>query len=210
MRYLDMLPDLVYSYSHNEHRSIGRQPALVNSENEDEVFHTLYHNVLDNVQLVKLGCFRFICCIVVVMSGTHFYLKLPSNASLDAFPDNKTTSYHVKLLQSIDLEGNWEVGLYSISYPNTWYTLQDSFDTHMYYADRSGLFLTTILDNGYYSSMEGLIKATNTAIAKNVNDNIVLTYNSVTGKVEVKLQNGYQLGLDYQSCLDLEERIRRS
>ena len=48
-----MLPDLVYSYNHSEHRNIGRQPALVNSENEDEVFHTLYHNILDNVQPVK-------------------------------------------------------------------------------------------------------------------------------------------------------------
>ena len=53
MRYLDVLPDLVYSCNHSEHRSIGRQPALVNSENEDEVFHALYHNVLDNVQPVK-------------------------------------------------------------------------------------------------------------------------------------------------------------
>ena len=53
MRYLDMLPDLVYFYNHSEHRSIGRQPALVNSENEDEVFHALYHNVFDNVQPVK-------------------------------------------------------------------------------------------------------------------------------------------------------------
>ena len=43
--------------------------------------------------------------------------------------------------------------------------------------------------------MEGLIKATNTALAKDVNDNIVLTYSSVTGKVTVKLKNGYQLGL---------------
>ena len=40
------------------------------------------------------------------MSGTHFYLTLPSNASLDVFPDNKTTSYGGKLPQSIDLEGN--------------------------------------------------------------------------------------------------------
>ena len=53
------------------------------------------------------------------MSGTHFYLTLPSNSSLAIFPDNKTTSYRVKLPQTIDLEGNWEVGLYSVSYPNT-------------------------------------------------------------------------------------------
>ena len=31
----------------------------------------------------------------------------------------------------------WEVGLYSISYPNTWYTIQNSTkDTHVYYKDR--------------------------------------------------------------------------
>ena len=82
--------------------------------------------------------------------------------------------------------------LYSISYPNTWYTLQDSFDTHMYYGESERF----VSDHhcGYYSSMEGLIKATSTALAKDVNDNIVLKYNSVTGKATVKLKNGYQLG----------------
>ena len=49
------------------------------------------------------------------MSGPHFYLTLPSNASLDVFPDNKTTEYHVQLPQSIDLEGDWETGVYSIN-----------------------------------------------------------------------------------------------
>ena len=43
----------------------------------------------------------------------------------DIFPDNKTTSYRVKLPHTINLNGEWEVGLYSISYPNTWYTLRD-------------------------------------------------------------------------------------
>ena len=82
------------------------------------------------------------------MSGTHFYLTLPSNASSDVFPDNKTTSYRVKLPQTIDLEGNWEVGLYSISYPNTWYTLQKGFDTHVYYGDPTGIFLAAPVDYG--------------------------------------------------------------
>jgi hypothetical protein len=61
------------------------------------------------------------------MSGTHFfYLTLPSNASLNVFANNKTSGYRVKLVpQSVELDGNWEVGLYSISYPNTWYTLRD-------------------------------------------------------------------------------------
>ena len=83
------------------------------------------------------------------MSGTHFYLTLPSNSSLGVFPDNKTTSYRVKLRQTIDLEGNWEVGLYSVSYPNTWYTLQDGSDMHIFYMDTSGVFQQVIIDYGY-------------------------------------------------------------
>ena len=59
----------------------------------------------------------------IVMSRTHFYLMLPSNALLDVFPDNKTTGYHIQSPQNIDLEVEWEVGLYSVTYPNTWYTL---------------------------------------------------------------------------------------
>ncbi len=34
----------------------------------------------------------------LMMSGTHFYLPLPSNASMDICPDNKTTEYRVSLL----------------------------------------------------------------------------------------------------------------
>ena len=139
-----------------------------------------------------MSCFLFICCGIVVMSGTHFYLTLPSNASLNEFPNNKTTSYRVKLPQSIDLEGVWEVGLYSISYPNTWYTLQKGVDTHLFYGDGTGLFQQAIMDYGYYQSMPELIKAANKALSRNVSDNIKLTYNALTGKVTVQIKNGFQ------------------
>ncbi len=127
------------------------------------------------------------------MNGTHFYLTLPSNASLDIFPDNKTTSYRVKLPQNIDLEGSWEVGLYSISYPNTWYMWQNTFDTHAYFADRSGIFSTMYVSYGYYETVQNLIKAMNKELVRVVNDNIKLTYNALTGKVTVQLKNGYQI-----------------
>ena len=121
------------------------------------------------------------------MGGTHFYLTLPNNSSLGDFPDNKTTSYRVKLPQTIDLERNWEGGLYSVSYPNTWYTLQDGSDTHIFYADKSGVFKQAIIDYGYYHSMQDLVKVVNKALAKNVNDNIKLTYNAVNRKATAQL-----------------------
>ena len=42
MRYIDTLPDLVYSYNHTVHRSIKKKPADVTVENEKQVWHTLY------------------------------------------------------------------------------------------------------------------------------------------------------------------------
>ena len=129
------------------------------------------------------------------MSGTHFYLTLPSNASLDIFPNNKTSSYRVKLPQNIDLEGNWEVGVYSIAYPNTWYTLQNG-NNHIYFDDnKSGLFSAVYIDYGHYQVIQDLIKATNKTLAKNVSDNIKLTVNALTGKVTVHIKSGYKLVL---------------
>ena len=59
MRYIDMLPDLVYSYNHSVHRSIKtKKPVDVTVENEKKVWHTLYgdHYVAKNVKYkFKIG-----------------------------------------------------------------------------------------------------------------------------------------------------------
>ena len=124
-----------------------------------------------------------------MMSRTHFYITLPSNASMDIFPDNKTTEYHVSLPKNIELDGDWEVGLHSISYPNSWYTLQDTVqDTHLYWADPSGFWFAAVVDYGYYGTIEDLIEAVNKTLAKRAgSNNIVVSYNTVTGKTNVKL-----------------------
>ena len=57
------------------------------------------------------------------------------------------------------------------------------------------MFQQAIIDYGYYQSMQDLVKAANKALARNVNDNIKLTYNTLNGKVTVQLKKGYQLGL---------------
>ena len=45
------------------------------------------------------------------MEVTQFYLHLPSNASLNKFPNNTLTEYRVCLPQTITLSGDWEVAL---------------------------------------------------------------------------------------------------
>ena len=53
MRYIDMLPDLMYSYNYSVHQSIKTEPSLVTSKNENKVWHTLYDNDVHNMQPVK-------------------------------------------------------------------------------------------------------------------------------------------------------------
>ena len=66
-------------------------------------------------------------------------LHLLSNASLSVFLENTTASFRGKLPQSVDLSGDWEVELYSITYPRTWYNLQDG-NNHIYYSDDGYIF----------------------------------------------------------------------
>lgn len=48
-------------------------------------------------------------------SEDHFYLTLPTSASMDLYPDNKISDYTTELVDSINLERNaYEVGLCEI------------------------------------------------------------------------------------------------
>ena len=53
---------------------------------------------------------------------SEFYVTLPSNSSVEYFPDNKTLNFVTKLSRTLQLDGEWEVGLAEIDYPHTWYT----------------------------------------------------------------------------------------
>jgi len=51
--------------------------------------------------------------------SNHFHLTLPSNSSMDIFPNNTTAQYVTKLLKHIELNGDWRVSLKEISIPRT-------------------------------------------------------------------------------------------
>ena len=75
------------------------------------------------------------------------------------------------------------MGLYSISHPNTWYTLQNG-NNHIFYDDNKNCFFSWMkIDHGYGQEIQDLIRATNEALAKNVSDNNKFTVNTLTGNV---------------------------
>lgn len=59
------------------------------------------------------------------MSEGGFYLTLPCNASLAVYPENTISSYRTMLARTINLKGQWEVGLIEFEYPISWYTFPE-------------------------------------------------------------------------------------
>lgn len=55
----------------------------------------------------------------------QFYTVLPSNSNLEAFPDNSTSCFTVKLPHEIRVRGRWEVGLSEIHFPHTFLHLSE-------------------------------------------------------------------------------------
>ena len=50
LRYVEILPELMYSYNHTHHRSIKTKPALVNIDNQKDVWKTLYGSPLSKTK----------------------------------------------------------------------------------------------------------------------------------------------------------------
>ena len=50
---------------------------------------------------------------------TNFYMTLPSNSSMNYYPENTVTKYKTHLAQPVSLEGDWEVGLFEFEYHRT-------------------------------------------------------------------------------------------
>ena len=50
---------------------------------------------------------------------SRFYVTLPSNSSIEYYPDNTVARYTTKLANKIEVAGDWEVGLAEISMPST-------------------------------------------------------------------------------------------
>lgn len=55
------------------------------------------------------------------MMGKSFYITLPSNGSMNVFPDNTVTEFRNRLPRPLHLDGEWEVGLIEFTYPYSWY-----------------------------------------------------------------------------------------
>ena len=91
------------------------------------------------------------------------FLVLPSNSSIEVFPDNKTSDFKVQLPKSVSLEGSWECGLAEIQYPRSWYTMPQTLD-HWVQCRQGNVEAMGFLLLGYYQDPRDVIDQLNRAL----------------------------------------------
>ena len=127
------------------------------------------------------------------MEVAKFYLHLPSNSSLDKFPNNTLTEYRVCLPQTISLTRDWEVALTEIHYPHSWNNVQGNFQDRIYLRDQEldGMWEPLIVPPGHYSSVADLITKINEVVDEDdrFKDELQLSFETLNRKVTVHLQN---------------------
>ena len=88
---------------------------------------------------------------------SRFYVTLPSNSSIDCYPDNSVARFTTCV---IELEGDWEVSLTEISFPSD---VENMSDGHCYYTmyveDR--FFHKITLDSKHYATIRDLVREMN-------------------------------------------------
>ena len=110
---------------------------------------------------------------------SQFYLTLPSNSFLanqsgaEEQPTLQLLSkFRVQLPQKIRLEGDWEVALSEVMYPNSWFNINKGDGlVQIIYKDTAETELSCDIFSNKYSSPEQLVQTLNfnidTALAVN-------------------------------------------
>ena len=120
---------------------------------------------------------------------SEFYVTLPSNSSMQYFPDNKTLNFVTKLSRTLQLDGKWEVGLVEIVYPHTWYNIRKGQNSVEIYTPNNLYLVFKTAENsiqpGYYEKVQDVIDALYKAGLANLSD-VVVSYDDTSKKVTVK------------------------
>ncbi|GFY27767.1 uncharacterized protein TNCV_242331 [Trichonephila clavipes] len=84
-----------------------------------------------------------------------FYVTLPSDSSLQFFPENKISHFKIQLPSPVCLNGEWEEGFSEIIYPHSWLNVNETNNYFLYKAGDDNISLTVkrTIDVGCYETI---------------------------------------------------------
>ena len=97
----------------------------------------------------------------------HFYLTLPSDSSAKYYPNNTIARFVTKLPETIRLEGEYEMALAEIIYPQSWFNVDNSTGKY-WFAFAQDKFANILLPSGYYKDGKEIQYALNALTQKDI------------------------------------------
>lgn len=119
--------------------------------------------------------------------NSDFYITLPSNASMNYFPNNTQSSYRTKLVSPLTLSGDWEIGLVEIFFPRNWFNIGSHNNNYIIYTESQ--------KNVQAESVEYQI-----TFVYNPKESMDLFFQKLNKNIKMLLEN--QMLLDNQNDLD--------
>ncbi len=126
----------------------------------------------------------------------NFYITLPSDTSTDTFPNNTPSEYTAKLSHRIELSGEWEVALHTMSYAR-WNTIKLNKESVHYVVNNVRKTGSQLKD--YYTNVKEYITDINASIP----DKGKVVFSIQSGKVMVTLESGYSVHLRREQAIIL-------
>lgn len=120
-----------------------------------------------------------------------FYVTLPSDSSMNYFPENKISHFISRLPNPIELTGEWEVGLVEFIYPHTWYNVNNT-NNFIGFDLNDGKIIGRRIPPGFYESVPDILKAVAIQDHKN---KIYFNFSIVTKRVNIKVKNNARVVL---------------
>ena len=143
-----------------------------------------------------------------------FFVTLPSNSSMDVYPDNKISHYTTQLPQEINLQDSeYEVALVEINYVHSFYNVQSGDCWLQYKVDRAVYMLQ--LAAGHYKPetlIGSLNKLVQTLSEENARNYLKFYFEPINQKASVTITNEsttLKMSASLQRKLQLEERNLR-
>jgi len=94
-------------------------------------------------------------------------MTLPSNSSMEYYPENTVACYTTKLASTVELEGNWEVGLAEMSFSSAVYNVVANQCYYTIPLDNVH-FRTTVVPEDNYRRLGDLLAVMHSTIPKDI------------------------------------------
>ena len=137
----------------------------------------------------------------------EFYVTLPSNASMDYFPDNTQSSYRTKLFSPIVISGQWEVALSEVFMSRNWFNVNSHNNSYSVTLIKEeslpldGMKYIIALPDKVGENIEGFWASINKEIEKKINaESVQFVLQDNGSELRIDISDGYEVMIEAVSA----------